>query len=701
MLYLSIIFISAFLLFQIQPIISKMILPWFGGGASVWTACMLFFQTFLLLGYCYAHLLTQLAKIRHQIILHGALLLTSLIFLPVSTKALSSASVVDVPQFEIAIILSLSVGLPYFLLASTGPLLQRWLSFNQDYRKTGKLPYSLYSLSNVGSMLGLISYPFLVEPQLSLDNQSWYWSAGYMVFVLSSALLCRQMAGSQVEYATAVQSSAAQAGSTIWNKLLWLVLSATGVILLISTTNAMTQNIPPTPFLWILPLCIYLLTFIISFNDNRWYVRWHWILLFSVSLFAALMMFFIGSQFALVLQIVMYSLILLSSCMICHGELARLKPDVHELTLFYLYISLGGFIGGVFVSIIAQQIFNQFFEFPLALYLVYLLFGICVLRDTSSGLPKTNKQYQGVQQLSFADIMIARKWPLAWLLGGFLLPLAFYSLHGIFDQYSIANSRNFYGSLSVKDVMVNGQAQRRLIDGSTSHGTQSLSEHQAKTPMSYYHINTGIGSAIGYLQNQGKLKMGVIGLGAGTMAAYGRPGDEFHFYELNPAVETMARDYFSYLKSSEATNKVTLGDGRISLSKQLAATGSNNFQLLVVDAFSSDSIPTHLLTQEAFNLYWQHLTEEGVLAVHISNSHLDLAPLLQGLASAIDKQALWFKTAADRQGNNGAQWVLLTNNADLLDNTKIRQKSSPWPLSDGEPLVWTDNFSNLFSVLKL
>ena len=289
----------------------------------------------------------------------------------------------------------------------------------------------------------------------------------------------------------------------------------------------------------------------------------------------------------------------------------------------------------------------------------------------------------------------------AWLVGVLILPLAFYSLNGIFDQYSIANSRNFYGSLSVKDVQVNGQTQRRLIDGSTSHGTQSLLPEKAMIPMSYYRANTGIGTAISYLQQQQSLKMGVIGLGAGTLSAYGRRGDEFTFYELNPAVETMARDYFSYLKRSAANNQVILGDGRISLAQELAMTGSNNFQLLVVDAFSSDSIPTHLLTREAFKLYWQHLAADGVLAVHISNSHLGLAPLLQGLAGAIEKQALWFKTAADNQGNNAAEWVLLTNNEALLQDKSINQKTADWPLSSAEPLVWTDNFSDLFSVLKL
>jgi len=689
MLYSFIIFVGAFLLFQVQPLIAKIILPFFGGGAAIWTACLLFFQAFLLLGYLYSHYLTKLQNVAIQAKVHGALLLISLVFLPIGlgqTYLLSSQSS---PMLSILVLLMSSVGVPYFILSSTGPLIQRWLTFVDS----DKLPYKLYSLSNVGSLLALISYPFLFEPLLTLSHQSYYWSLGYFVFVVSLLSFCFSLIKSQplVFNSVAVKEDGSELNSDDTKSpiILWLLLSAVGVVLLVSTTNAMTQNIPPVPFLWILPLCIYLLTFIISFHSPRWYVPWYWFSLFAISSFAAIFLFFIGSQFDIITQTVLYSFILLSACMLCHGELARLKPNANKLTLFYLNLSLGGFLGSAFVAFVAQQMFSQFYEFPLAIFSVYLLFVFCRYENKKRHDESTDINDKQTTLLSSVSLI------------SLVLLICFFAyLNVLFNQSNVVTVRNFYGILAVKDVEFDGEKERRLIDGTTSHGTQSLEQGQSHIAKSYYRKNTAVALAIEYLGLKGKVNAGFIGLGAGTLAVYGRQGDDYTFYELNPDVERLAKSHFSYLDDSKANVQVKLGDARVTLKDELLTGQINQFQILVVDAFSGDSIPAHLLTQEAFKLYWQHLAPEGVLAIHISNSHLDLSPLIRGLAGSGKKQARYFKTLAEKKGGHDALWVLVTNNHDLLSNSKIKRYNSPWTKAADNKIIWTDNYSNLLSVLK-
>lgn len=690
MLYLSIIFLSAFLLFQVQPLIAKLILPFFGGGAAVWTACLLFFQAFLLIGYFYAHCLTQLKSVKKQLAIHFLLILLSLVSLPIGIQAIDTIVKTDSPLQNILLLLSLSIGLPYFILSSTGPLIQRWLS----YVEVGKLPYQLYSLSNVGSLLALISFPFIFEPLLTTTQQSHYWTLGYVSYVLLIVTLLFKMSRLSFDpLADNTKTTAEESSKQVsWlDKILWLALAMVGVVLLVATTNAMTQNIPPVPFLWILPLCLYLLTFIISFHSPRWYVREYWLALFVLTACLALLMYFIGSQFDIITQVIIYSCILFIACMIFHGELARLKPAVQHLTLFYLFMSLGGFLGSAFVAFIAQNIFEQFLEFPLAIVCVFALFAL-----SSYSRPST----KGKKQTLLISLNIVL------LLGG---AISLWYLNGLFVKTNIASERNFYGILSVKDVEVNQKIQRRLIDGTTSHGTQSLEQSESNKPLSYYRKNTGVALALEQLhkyrsgpKNKG-LNAGFVGLGAGTLAAYGEVGDKFIFYELNPAVISAAQNYFSYLKDSAADLNLVLGDGRVSLQKQLDDFGSQQFDALVIDAFSGDSIPQHLLTKEALLLYFQHLKQDGVLAVHISNSHLNLTPLMRGLAEALNKSIIYVETKADKDNEHDVQWVLLTENQDLLKDTKLNVYRSNWPNGGGKinkNILWTDEHSDLLSVLK-
>jgi len=552
-LYFITIFIGAFLLFQIQPLIAKLILPYFGGGAAVWTACLLFFQAFLLLGYSYAHGLTQLNNHKKQVMTHVTLLVISLFTLPIGLSSLSSFDSGQSPLWQILLLLSTSIGLPYLLLSSTGPLVQCWFSQSKN-----TIPYKLYSLSNFASLLALISFPFCFELLLTSEQQSLYWSVAYGIYIVIFIALALQFMR-QIDNANAddllniktqvsdLRESGAEGGMldnsnvSKMQQWLWLGLSAIGVVLLVSTTNAMTQNIPPVPFLWILPLSLYLLTFIISFHSPKWYVRWYWLGLFIFTALIAVLMFFIGSQFDITSQVVIYSGILFSACMICHGELAKLKPHTDKLTWYYLLISLGGFLGSAVVAFVAQNLFQQFLEFPLAIIAVFLLLSLSVFIDKKS----TNL----VAKTSVISAVVCL--------------VLFVVLNVQYVKTDIHSERNFYGILSVKEVTINNKKERRLIDGTTSHGTQSLAPNEQQTPLSYYRENTGIALALQNLSRANNIHAGFIGLGAGTLAAYGNSGDRYRFYELNPAVSDAAHHYFSYLSDSKAEIELVLGDGRV------------------------------------------------------------------------------------------------------------------------------------------
>jgi spermidine synthase len=689
MLYLAIIFLSAFLLFQVQPLIAKLILPFFGGGAAIWTACLLFFQAFLLLGYFYSHCLTQLKSVKIQLTIHLSLIVLSLLTLPIGLNIFIEISPTTEPLLSILLLLTTSIGLPYFILSSTGPLIQRWLT----YVEVGKLPYQLYSLSNLGSLLALLSFPFVFEPLLSTSQQSIYWTAGYGVYAGLIVTLLWKM--SRLSLTTTINSNTMESdgnknGTRLLDKILWISLAMVGVVILVATTNAMTQNIPPVPFLWILPLCLYLLSFIISFHSPKWYIREYWFALFTLTACLALLMYFIGSQFDIISQVIIYSCILFIACMICHGELARLKPAVEKLTLYYLFISLGGFLGSAFVAFVAQNIFEQFLEFPLAIISVFVLLALSVF-------VRLDKLVKKQVWLIPVNIVLAVS---------FTLGLVY--LNTLFIKTNVFSERNFYGILSVKDVDVAGKMQRRLIDGTTSHGTQSLENGKAKTPLSYYRKNTGVAITIEQLTKQralekGSLNAGFVGLGAGTLAAYGSAGDDYIFYELNPAVISAAQNYFSYLNDSAANIELVQGDGRVSLQKQFDETGSQQFDVLVIDAFSGDSIPQHLLTQEALTLYFKHLKHDGTLAIHISNTHLNLIPLVRGLANVLNKEIVYVKTKANGAEEHDAQWVMLTTNQGLLNDARLKVYRSAWPREsrgDSRSIVWSDEHSDLLSVLK-
>ncbi len=690
MQYFISVFISAFLVFQIQPIISKIILPWFGGGASVWTTCLLFFQFFLLVGYLYAYILTKILKVKYQIVVHLACLLLSLFLLPNNIADIQNIPISGSPTWAVLKVLFFGLGFPYLILSANTPLLQHWFTSETN----GAHPYRLYATSNVGSFLALISYPIIIEPFMSLDGQIKLWSSIYWLFVLLVGwiffIVVKQ--NNKDRLCTPEQPINPKVG--FFRLILWFMLSALGVILLVSTTNALTQNVPPVPFLWLAPLAIYLLTYVVAFSNFAIYVRKFWLPFFMLLSFVALLIYFIGGQFDIITQLLIYLLILLCGCMICHGELNSLKPQQGNTTLFYLVLSVGGVCGSFLVSFVAKNLFDEFLEFPLAIFSVLVLATASLCWNKQDGLAEVKPRMAGVvnSQLSILAVGSAVV-GLVWL-------LAFIKLNNQYQQYDIAKARNFYGILTVKDIIEGKVNERRLIDGTTSHGSQSLPLSQSAVPTSYYRPGTGVQLVIEELSSDSKLQVGIIGLGVGALAAYGQPGDHYTFYELNPLVSDFANKYFSYLSSAKAEVDVKLGDARVTLQNELDLGQKNAFDLLIMDAFSGDLIPTHLMTHEAFLLYQQHIKAQGVIALHISNRHLSLLPVIMQHSRSLNMQVMLFETPGE--GNeHDAQWVVLTNNSRLTQSAKLISRQTVIAKDQYQKVLWTDDYSSLLPILKV
>ena len=682
LLFLLTIFLSSYLLFAVQPMIAKIILPSFGGGSAVWTACMLFFQSFLLIGYFYAFVLSKLSSVKHQSLIHAAMLIIGAVTMPLTVEAFRTVPEGGQPFWEIFVLVSVGLGMPYLVLAATSPLLQYWMSHSAAKKST----YRLYSVSNVAAMLALFSYPLLLEYSLTLDAQATSWSVIFMVFAVFMGACVIKALKSNTS-ASKWQPDASLSDSknlSVATLLSWFLLSATGVTLLIATTNNMTVNVPPIPFLWVLPLALYLLTYIVCFFDDKLYHRGYWKILFILLSLVAVMLFFFGTHFNVETQVVLYLFVMVSGCMICHGELAKSKPDQRDLTLFYLVLAAGGCGGSVFASVIATQIFDQYYELMVGLGLVYVL---ALFLDL-----KTNKGEQSVTRLAIFSAGLN-------LLGLLAFVSLFAFLYGQFNQYNIAQTRNFYGTLQVKDIEADGGTERRLIDGYTSHGAQRLGQSGMPLPLSYYRRNTGIGITLSNGTDKSR-KIGVIGLGAGALAYYGTAKDEMIFYELNPSVKQYAIGYFDFLPNAQANTQVRLGDARVTLEQEWERSGSNQFDVLVIDAFSSDAIPTHLITEQALDLYRQHVKSDGILAFHISNSYLDLKPVLTHYANKLGLQGVYFNTLPDQSDEHGAEWVILTNHQGYSSQSEVKFAGLPLKAVTKQKVKWTDNFSSILSVLK-
>ncbi len=693
------IFLSAFLLFQVQPLISRFILPWFGGGPAVWATCMVFFQVVLLAGYTYAHLATERLSRRRHVWLHLSLLALSLLVLPIVPHPEKwGAASAGSPEPRILLLLAVTVGLPYWLLSSTAPLIQRWYS----EVSAGRTPYRLYALSNAGSLLALLSYPVLVEPMLRLEWQASLWSAAYVVFVALcgwSALSTMSLSATGLaplreppDPETAASAETAERAPGTGLLAFWLALAACGSALFLATTNQMCQEVSVVPFLWVLPLAIYLLTFIFCFEHERWYRRIWFAVPLAVLVPATCALMAAGLDFDLSIHILVYSATLFVACMVCHGELALLKPHPRYLTLFYLVVSAGGALGGIFVALAAPRMFNGYWEYPVALA------GACVLAVLAwlrGGLTRT-----------FADHPIRQRMLLAGMTLAYFSAVAFVWNNA--HTAVLLRTRNFYGVLRVTDHEVADGKQRVLTHGNTLHGSQWLDDERRTWPTTYYGNDSGIGLAVDFHPRRfvddpeaRGLRVGAVGLGAGTIAALLRSVDQIRFYEINPAVKEISEEYFTFREDSLAATEVVLGDARLQLDTELRNGAPTPFDVLAVDAFNSDAIPIHLLTREAVDIYWKHMAPDGLLLFHISNHSLDLAPIVRAHAEYLGCEAARIiASGSEAKDTNYNTWVVVTQNREFLESPAIQSAVDPWTERDAAPLVWTDDFAGLWQVLK-
>ncbi|MBS0286438.1 MAG: fused MFS/spermidine synthase [Proteobacteria bacterium] len=672
------IFLGASLLFIVQPLIAKKLLPWFGGSPLVWLSIVLFFQTILLLGYLYAYGLTKLKSHFTQIKIHGVLITASLFFLPIIP--LETHLVSDVwPPISIFILLISTLCLPAILLSASSPLLQYW--YCQCYQTD--FPYRYYALSNAGSLLGLLAFPFLLEPYFGLKFQFYAWSVFYMLYILcvGGCLYITYSKAPKVSVVTTSQAVLKKSDIGAWTLLTFL-----GSTLLLSSTQVILQNVAGFPLLWVAPLSLYLITFIITFGHPRFYVREIFSGIFAI-LCATIFYYPSHHTLSFWVQIALYSALLFSGCMICHGELIRLKPHTSRLTTYYLFIALGGVLGGVFVNLIAPVLFNQWWDFYLTLFAILLCAGFYYFISTSS---------------FYAHFAVKGIWLLAYIGLGLLLC---YHINTV-NVDVILNHRNFFGSFEVADKFPNNEEYHyhSLTNGNIIHGKQFVFAPKRNEPTTYYSQQSGIGLAIAYERqlNQNKyrgLSIGVIGLGAGTIASLSTLNDSLRFYEIDPDIEKMAKQYFYYLHDAKAKTEVIIGDGRIKLLEELANTGSNQFDVLAIDAFSGDAIPVHLLTLEAMQIYLSHLSHDGILAFHISSRYVDLYPPLQALATHL--KLFTFTTVNDEDLLKGiftSKWVLMSQNGDLGAFLYVSQNLI-FPPERMAPL-WTDDYNTLLNVIK-
>ncbi len=875
--YALTIFVSAFLLFQVQPLIGRFILPWFGGGPSIWTSCMLFFQATLLGGYLYAHLLARL-PLRSQAVTHLIVLAVSLLLLPIAPDESWKPLVDQSPLSRIMLLLVATVGGPYFVLASTGPLMQKWFSHTSPERS----PYRLYALSNIGSLLALLSYPFAFEPWLTLHHQVVSWTSLYVVFACFAAWCALRLlqhpanplTGSMSAAAVDTTASFPQTDRPSWTRvILWLSLSACGSAVLLATTNQLCIDVATVPFLWILPLSLYLVSFIICFDQPRWYDRRAFSLLLIACLPIATWALNTGANLDLVKQVVIFSTVMFACCMSCHGELVQSRPDPRYLTLFYLMISAGGVLGGAFVAILATNLFSGYWEYPISLvacclctlaamchqrvwdstpslgfwtwlggmlammvavislvwiphhesfaatdevtlfggFAFWILLGLVVVGIKSeatiplwiwfgcSVLPIAwmvvwgrwhtpevmtillgfqlaaswlasalvalgiqwglrqlgdHSQRVSIRLLTFAYAIIAialayHRNVLTWtqcmmlaiaLVAGLMaawlirrlrdgerpspatwawIPLI--ALVGIFgydlwksteleSEEVVYRSRNFYGVLNVEyepawesddDYLM---ARYKLTHGQIQHGFQYDDEYWRTQPTTYYGQQSGVGVAIETARDRTlgvrPIRVGVVGLGTGTIATYGKANDDFQFYEINPAVRDLSGRFFTYLQDSAAHTTVKIGDARIVMDRELKNDQIQQFDVLAIDAFSSDAIPVHLLTAECGEVYRQHIARDGILAIHISNRFLELGPVVRGLAEHLGWQAVRIDNEDDDSiGVFSSTWVLLTPDIDVASELEASPDYDPWHPEESV-LLWTDNYSGLWRILS-
>jgi hypothetical protein len=717
--FASTIFVSAFLLFLVQPMFAKLALPRLGGSPAVWITCVLFFQSTLLFGYVYAHLSIKWLGPRRQVLAHALVLALPLATLPLSAGE-GQPQPGDSPVWWLLRMLAANVGLPFFVVSTSAPLLQSW--FGSLPIASARNPYFLYAASNLGSMIALLGYPVLLEPAVGTRMQTSIWSGGYLLlagFTIACAAIVRSWGAT--ERAREADASEAADAPTYAQRFKWLALSAVPSSLMLGVTMHISTDIAPVPLLWVLPLALYLGTFVLVFSDRQW-LSPLWMtrllpLLVHISLLTILVN--VHQWWLIPLHLATFFV----AAMVCHGELARLRPHPRHLTDFYIWMSLGGVLGGVFNSLLAPQLFTGVIEYPLALAVAALL--------------RPSPQFSGAGRQSFGFViglpgfvlvLVTVLWMMMGRTGVPITSVLFGLATGLAICYMLVNRTAYFGAvalLMVGLISFIGPAQtgsllfadrsffgvhrvtksadgsyHLLQHGSTVHGRQEVAAADRCEPSGYYHPATPIGQFFAKATTPFE-RVALIGLGSGGLACYAAPGAQWTFYEVDPLVERIARDprFFTFLKNSPGQVSVILGDGRLTL--QTAPSGEHD--LVVLDAFSSDGIPTHLLTREAMALYLAKLRPDGVMAAHISNRYLHLEPVVAALAQerglfAIANRNVQIDADARRAGQLPSHWVLASRNPRMLDGLT---GTVGWRTLDRPVAMrpWTDDYSNILQVL--
>lgn len=651
---------------------------------------MMFFQTLLLLGYLYAHLMRRFSSPRTTWLVHlGLLLIAAVTFSVVPEDSLRPSGNENL-TLGIISVLSITIGMPFFVLSSTGPLIQAW----QSSSHRGQSPYRLYALSNLGSILALVTYPFLVERYLSMNSQALIWTIGFYVFALTCCWSGWQTVQLRVWSEADLNKHEIADGERIELRrpslvlaMVWFVLAATASIILLATTNLLCQEVASIPFLWILPLSLYLMSFIICFDRPAIYQRLIFMPLVVAGAIIAVALVHLGLFTGLAFQIIALSTVCFSASMVCHGELERSKPSPDFLTGFYLVVAFGGAAGGVFVCILAPQIFTGFLEFHVGL-VVSLLVVLCALIFPTKHRKKTVAP--GLKILKYGAAMSV------FVVLAIVLSSAVYFLDPSYQQGLIFRGRNEYGLVSV----VEKDGYRQFINGRVEHGGQKVGTEYEMEHISYYVPESGVGVAFEASReiSEDSLNVAVLGLGAGAMATWLEPGDQMVFYEINPMVVDIAENHFSFLKNSKGETRVKLGDGRLQLQNEMESGASGLYDLIFIDAFSSDSIPIHLLTTECFEIYLDRLKPNGVLVAHITNRFIDLQPVIldHSLRNGLTPILVDYRAP---NGGLKTRWILMTNNTNFKNTEKVKLFESEW----GKgilPVRWSDDYSSVAALLN-
>lgn len=726
--------LSALLVFAAQPMVGKLVLPLFGGSPSVWNTCMVFFQAMLLAGYGYAHLSTRLLQPRVQRILHLVLLVLCGVVLPMGIPTgWQPSSTVSAPLALLGL-LTLVGGLPFFAVTTTAPLLQHW--FGQSSHRAAREPYFLYAISNAGSMLALLGYPFAIEPLLGLKAQGHWWAVAYAGLVLLIATCAWLTRESQMSDAAIPTSPNSATVVTSRQRLVWVVLSLVPSSWLLSTTTRLTTDFAPIPLLWVVPLALYLLTFILVFARRQLVSHEVICRVFPFSL-VLLVGALAGSEEWFTGGIINGAVFFVGTWF-CHGELARRRPAAEHLTEFYLLMSVGGVLGGMFNSLLAPLIFPVLLEFPIAATAA----GMCIALSSKAGNWPRDLLHWGLTIAVVVALVSGTKLlpiytdpdllPVVLIASGVALLLAIgmrpillslttgaiimWAQFHVWPTTSVIHrARSFFGihrvelDLDVPDPRTKRilPKYRRLVHGTTQHGIQSIEAYRACEPLAYYHKTGPLGDVLGG-RNSDQQHVAVIGLGAGATACYASPQRRFTFYEVDPVVAQLAQEpmYFSFLSACGRDNcEVVIGDGRLQIEK----ANDQQFDMILLDAFSSDAVPTHLLTREALALYLKKMKPNGLLVFHVSNRFLDLSQVLAGLADDAKLSGIFLNDSPTTDpefdawlaaGKADSSYVVLSPQASMLE--RFTERGGRWKTlrSRGKPLIWTDDYSNLLSILK-